>query len=82
MPAHDGLGLDDDQDLPAARPELAQQDPGGAIQRCELGPPPSIGEDRELLACGILWSGATLTRLEVPAVRWRVEARSRGAKTD
>lgn len=71
VPAHDGLGPDDDQDLLPARPGLAQQDPEGAIQRRELGPPPSIGEDGELLAESQLDEG--LLTLAADAGPQRVE---------
>ena len=37
VPAHDRLGLGDDQRLPPARAELAQQDPEGTIQGREPG---------------------------------------------
>jgi len=57
VPAHDRLGLDDDQDLPPARPELAQQDPETAVQGRERGSPSGLAEDRELLAEGELDEG-------------------------
>ena len=50
VPAYDRLGLDDDQHLPPARPELAQQDPESTIQGREPGAPSGLAEDGELLA--------------------------------
>ena len=50
MPARDRLRLDDDQRLPPARPELAQQDPESTIQGREPGAPSGLAEDGELLA--------------------------------
>jgi hypothetical protein len=54
MPADHGLGLDDDQDFPPARPELVECDPEGAIQGGELGPRSRLGVGGELLAKGQL----------------------------
>ena len=54
VPADHGLGLDDDQDFPPARPELVECDPEGAIQGGELGSGAPLGVGRELLAKGQL----------------------------
>ncbi len=66
--------------MTAARPELAQQDPEGAIQRRELGPPPSTGEDGELLAEGQLDDG--LLTLAAEAGPQRVEQGDREGEQD
>ncbi len=52
MPADDGFGLNDDQDLFPSRPDLRQQDPEAPIGRSDPGSAPSLGECGELLTKG------------------------------
>ena len=80
VPAHDRLGLDDDQHLPPARPELAQQDPERTVQGREPGSPSGLGEDGELLAEGKLEQG--LLTLAAEAGSKRTEQGNREREDD
>ena len=67
MPAHDGVGLDDDERIGPAAPQRAKHDPEGAIGRGQtrsLLPP---GPDGELLSQGeVLEHEALAIREEAP----------------
>jgi hypothetical protein len=50
VPAHDGLGLHDDQDFPPAGPEPGEGDPEEPARMGQARARVSILEDRELLS--------------------------------
>jgi hypothetical protein len=50
VPAHHGLGADEDQVILPAWPDSGEDDPEGAIERRESWPRPILGLHRELLS--------------------------------
>ena len=57
MPPDHGVGLDDDQHLPPVRPEPAECNPEGSIDRSKPGLLLRLGVDGQLLAKGKLDQG-------------------------
>jgi hypothetical protein len=57
LPPQDGVGRNDDESLPPARPHSRQRDPQEAVRRTKLGPGHRSLVDGELLAQGQVLEG-------------------------
>jgi len=64
MPADDGLGLHDDQDIGPAGPEPAQGRPEESVQVAQGRPRPSAFQYRDLLSKGKDFEGSVASTAE------------------